>query len=90
MKQLCLVTKNPLDRYNCLRKLTFDEQIHGFVFCTVGMEPRENGIGVDAVVQVLHQLPEDHPLLARSMGGDPEPTVAHVVVDEEDVAFFEC
>ena len=53
------------------------------------MEPWEDGVGVDAVVQAGHQVPEHQALLARAVGRHPQPTVAQVVVDEKDVALLE-
>ena len=53
------------------------------------MEPGKHGVGVDVVVEVGEEVSEDKPLLARPVGGHPQPAVAEVVVDEEDVALLE-
>lgn len=66
-----------------------DQQINRLVLGAVRVEPREDCVGIDAVVKVLDELAEYHSLLAGTMGSDPQPAVAHVVVHEEDVALLE-
>ena len=53
------------------------------------MEPGKHGVGVDVVVEVGEEVSEYEALLARPVGGHPQPAVAEVVVDEEDVALLE-
>ena len=53
------------------------------------MEPGKHGVGVDVVIEVGQEVAEYEALLARPVGGHPQPPVAEVVVDEEDVALLE-
>ena len=69
--------------------LTSDEQLHRVVLGECPVEPGEDGVGVDVVVQPGHEVAEDEALLARAVGGHPQPAVAQVVVDEEDIALLE-
>ena len=54
------------------------------------MEPGVDRVGVDRLVQRLGQLLEDEALLAGAVRRHPQPAVAAVVVDEEDVALLEA
>ena len=65
------------------------QQVHRFRLTEIPMEPGEHGVGVDRLVQVRQQVLEYQALFAGPMGRHPEPAVAEVVVNEEDVAGLE-
>ena len=52
------------------------------------MEPREDGVGIDVVVEVGEKIPEHESLIPCAVGGHPEPTVPEIVVDEENIALL--
>ena len=53
------------------------------------MEPGEDGVGIDVVVEVSEKVPEHETLIPRAVGGHPEPPVPEIVVDEENIALLE-
>ena len=52
------------------------------------MEPREDGVGVDVVVEFSEKIPEHETLIPRAVGGHPEPPVPEIVVDEENITLL--
>lgn len=52
------------------------------------MKPIKYGVRIYIFVQILYQLPEYHALLSGTMCCHPQPTVSHVIVNEEYVAFL--
>ena len=53
------------------------------------MEPGENGVGIDVVVEISEKVPEHETLIPRAVGGNPEPPIPEIVVDEEYIALLE-
>jgi len=68
---------------------TFNQHIDGFVFGAIGMKPGKDRIRIDGYIQVIHKFPENHSLLASTMGSHPQPAIAHVIVYEENITFLE-
>ena len=52
------------------------------------MEPGENGVGIDVVVEISEKVPEHETLIPRAVGGNPEPPVPEIIVDEENIALL--
>ena len=73
----------------CSQLRTSDEELHGFIFREFPVEPGKNGVGIDVVVEVCEKVPEHETLIPRAVGGNPEPPVPEIVVDEENIALLE-
>lgn len=69
--------------------LTLDEHVDGLTLGHVGVEPVEHSVGVYVLVKVIHQVAEDHTLLACPVSRHPQPAVSHVIVHKEYVPFLE-
>ena len=52
------------------------------------MEPREDSVGVDVVVEVGEKIPEYEALIPGAVGSNPQPSVAEIVVNKENVTFL--
>jgi len=68
---------------------TGDKQIHGLIFGDITVEPWENRVRVDGIIQIFNEIPKNEPLLSCSVRRDPKPTVPKIVVHEENVPFLE-
>ena len=53
------------------------------------MKPWKHCIWIDAVIQTCQKISEHQTLFSSPMRRHPKPTVAEVVVDEENVALLE-
>lgn len=60
----------------CSKKLTLHQPLDSFVLRQVSVKPDEDSVGVDVLVQVGQQVPEDKALVAGPVSCHPEPTVA--------------
>ena len=58
------------------RGLTLHQPLHSLVLRQVSVEPDEDGVRVDVLVQVGQQVPEDKTLIPGPVSGHPEPTVS--------------
>ena len=70
------------------RKHTSDEELDGFIFCEFPVEPREDGVGVDVVIELSEKIPEYETLITRAVGGHPQPPVSKIVVDEKNITLL--
>ena len=68
----------------------FDEEVDGLGFGDVRVEPAEDNVRVNVLVQVLNQVAKNGPLFSGTVSGHPQPAAAQLVVNEKNVAFLEA
>ena len=69
---------------------TSDEKLNCIIFGQVSVEPREDGVRIDAVIQVGHQIPENQSLFPSSVSSHPQPSIPQIIVDEENITLLKA